>query len=624
MRKVRALGLVLALVVALTGAASAAERVYNVGIYEDPTTLNIFAQLGPDATVWNYVVVLSPFYQSLFGLAPPRWDFVPSVAADYPTPLKEEVVGGKTYWTSEVQIRGGVRWHDGSLLTADDVVWTYNTVLQLDPIKLGGNWPNNFRPEYLERVEKRGDYRVKFYLKKKPGIAVWQYGILQAPILQRKLWEPIVRDALTKEDPIRALFAAEVKPESASSWVFARWEKGAFFENKANPYTSFKGEQTVLYPNGAVAIRNPKTGYNWQTKEPAPSGQPQYQYETGPFFDAVIYRIYQNQNAALLALLNGEVDFVINPSGWQKGFQEQLSRNPNLATLTNSPNGFRYVAFNLRREPFNIKEFRQAVATLIDREFVTNTVLQGVANPMASMVPPGNAFWHNPEVKVWGKGMNRAQRIAAAVELLKKAGFKWQVEPKVDLQKGTYEPGEGLILPNGQPMKPFDLLAPAPGYDPLRATFALWIERWMRDIGIPVRARLSDFNFISTKAFDEQDFDMYMLGWGLTIFPDYLRDFFHSSNAGPGGFNSPGYNNPEFDKLADELLAATDLEEARKIAFRLQEWLAEDVPYIVLFDTPLLEAYRKDHVAYPFTKVLDGIQGLYGATHYVRPVNVQQ
>ena len=42
------------------------------------------------------------------------------------------------------------------------------------------------------------------------------------------------------------------------------------------------------------------------------------------------------------------------------------------------------------------KEFRQAVATLIDKEFLVDTVLQGVAIPVYTMVPEGNGALVQP------------------------------------------------------------------------------------------------------------------------------------------------------------------------------------------------------------------------------------
>ena len=74
------------------------------------------------------------------------------------------------------------------------------------------------------------------------------------------------------------------------------------------------------------------------------------------------------------------------------------------------------------------KAFRQAVATLIDKEFLTSTVLQGVAIPVYAMVPSGNAAWYNSEVPQIGKGLTRAERVAQAVAMLKEAGFTWEVE----------------------------------------------------------------------------------------------------------------------------------------------------------------------------------------------------
>lgn len=603
----------LVLVALAVAALPAVAATYETAIFEEPTTLNVFAGLGPQATVWNAYVTYSVYYGTLLGNAAPTFALVPALARDMPTPFQEVTVDGQTYYTADVAIRGGIRWADGSLLTADDVVFTYQTLLTFDANKLGGNWASYANPDVLARVEKLGDYAVRFYLKKKPGLSDWQYGILQAPIVQKKTWQPIVEKALASEDPVRSLWSAEVSPDAIGGLKFGQWERGAFFENVANPFSSFKGETTEFFANGAVRITNQRTGSTWATSDPAPQGQPTLRVEEGPYVDNVIYRIYQNQNAAILALLRGEVFYIFNSLGLQRGFEQQLRANPNVEVISNNTNGFRYVSFNMRRAPFNIPQFRQAIATLIDRDLITRQILQGAAFPQVSVVPPGNAYWYNPEVPVWGQGMTRGERIQAAVNLLKQAGFSWRKEPVVrDAKNDQYEPGEGLILPDGQPLQPFEMLAPSPGYDPLRATFALWIERWAQEIGIPLRVRLTDFNTISTRVFDDQDFDMYMLGWSLGIYPDHIYYFFHSSQSGPGGFNAGGYNNPEFDRVAEALKDATTLEEARRYVFQAQEILAREVPYIVLFATPVLEAYRRDAVQYPYTKVLGGLQYVSG------------
>ena len=201
---------------------------------------------------------------------------------------------------------------------------------------------------------------------------------------------------------------------------------------------------------------------------------------------------------------------------------------PGLGVIENASNGFRYLGFNFSKEPMNNKPFRHAVATLIDKEFLATTVLQGVAIPMYTTVPEGNGFWYNPDVPLIGQGLfpHRAGPTQA-VSLLKEAGFTWETEPVVS-EDGSFmeQQGQGLRLPSGELMQELEILAPSAGYDPLRSTFAIWIERWLNDVGIPTKAHLTGFNIIVERINDPEAFDMWILGWGLTLYPDYLEAFF--------------------------------------------------------------------------------------------------
>lgn len=271
------------------------------------------------------------------------------------------------------------------------------------------------------------------------------------------------------------------------------------------------------------------------------------------------------------------------------------------------------MGFNFRNPPMDNRAFRQAVATLIDKEFLTETVLQGVAIPVYTLVPEGNKAWHNADVPKFGQGMSRSERVEQAVNLLKNAGFTWETEPRMS-EDGNFieQRGEGLKMPNGDPVTTMNLLAPSAGYDPLRSTFAIWIERWLNEVGIPLRADLTGFNLIVEKVYSQQDFDMWILGWGLTTFPDYLEAFFHSRNSELEGHNPGGYNNSEYDGLADEFLAETDLDTAREQASRMQEFLAEDLPWVVLFTTPIVETFRSERIEFPYTEYLGGLQEVGG------------
>ena len=589
-------------------------KVYQLGIFEDLTTTNYWSYLGPNGTIWNsYVLSGKP---SLYSLSAQRFDYVPVVAEDFSTPLKEETVDGATMWTTEVPLKQNVKWSDGNDVTAHDFVFTAQTVLDLE---LSGNWSSIVDPKFFDHAEALDDYRLKVYFKEKPGLARWQFGMSFMPIFSKAYWEPVVEQAKQEANVVeqqRILYAHVPDGEpSAGGYLFKKWERGAFAENTKNFDYYFSGTEIAQYDNGAYSESKP--GVYEFTAYGDPSGEKSLEYTDGPFVDSTIYSIFGNQETAILALKKGDIDFMLNPLGLQRGLQQQLEGQSGLSNIENSSSGFRYLGFNFTKPPLDNKAFRQAVAVLIDKEFLTGTVLQGVAIPMYTTVPEGNGFWYNPNVSLLGKGLSRAERTAKAVEIMKGAGFTWEKEPKVS-ENGTVEvEGEGLKLPNGDPMPELEILAPSAGYDPLRSTFAIWIERWLKDMGIPAKAKLTDFNVIVERIRDPESFDMWILGWGLSTFPDYLEAFFHSRHFEGDGLNRGGYSNKEFDALAEALLVETDLNAARDQVFKMQEFLADDLPYVVLFTTPILETYREDRLVFPFTENLGGLQGTSGSTSTV-------
>ena len=592
-------------------AVSQEEKVYQIGITSDLTTTNHWAYLGPDGTVWNQYV-LSGAKPTLYSYSDQRFDWIPSLAADFPSPLQEETVGDGTLWSTEVELKQGVKWSDGNDVTAEDFAFTAQTA---NDLQLTGNWPSIVDPEFFDHAEALEPHTLKIYFTKKPGLARWQFGLAFMPIFSKAYWEPVVAEArqagdVTEQQKVLYAHVPDGEP-SAGSFVFDRWEQGAFAEKDGNGDHYFSGAVITQYAGGAYA--EAKRGAYEFSAYGEPGGDKTLEYTVGPFADSVIYSIYGSQDATVLALKKGDLDFMLNPLGLSRGLQDQLRGEDGLTTVENADSGVRYLGFNTRRAPMDNKAFRQAVATLIDKEFLTETVLQGVAIPVYTMVPEGNQAWHNGDVPMIGRGMTRGERVDRAVSLLREAGFTWDVEPRMS-EDGNFmeQRGEGLKMPNGDPVPSMSLLAPSAGYDPLRSTFAIWIERWLNELGIPLRADLTGFNLIVEKVFDQQDFDMWILGWGLSVFPDYLESFFHSRHSDLEGHNAGGYSNPEYDSLADDLLAESDLEEARQQVYRLQEFLADDLPYVVLFTTPIVETYRSDRIEFPYTATLGGLQEVSG------------
>lgn len=613
---------------------------YKIGIFEEPVSLNYWNYLGPGSSVWT-AYVLTGYAASLYGLSDQRFQFVPVLAKDLPP----EVVQEGDVWTVTVEMVDDAKWSDGEPITAHDVVFTHNTCKDL---KLTQNWPNQCAPMGADvSVEALDDYTVKYTFKEKPGLGVWQMGVALAPILPKHFWEDVVAEArafieaveeptverpadceaeeLTEEEKAaceawaaydeafenarKTLYEADPTGSPVfGGYITEKWEPGAFVQRAKNDNYYFKGAEIIEYEDETWTRVMPD-GRKLQLYGDA-EGAETLRFTAGPHSPNVILSIYGSQDAAFLALANGEVDYVLNPLGLTRGLREKAERGEDIATYVNADYGMFYLAFNMRKEPMSRPEFREAFDIIIDKEFVINSVLQGVVFPMYSTMPPGNKFWYNPDVPKPYVGLSRAERVEKAVEVLKAAGWTWEKEPAWSDDLNDVVPGEGLRMPNGEPMPEVTILGPGPAYDPIRATFNQWISEWARELGMPVKSELTGFNAILGPVFVEANFDMYILGWSLgnPAFPDYYESFWHSRNdtAVSGNFNTPGYNDPEYDAMVDEFMSTTDLERARELVFQMQVKLAKDRPYIPLFYKQVIDLARTN-VQFPYTEVLGGI-----------------
>jgi peptide/nickel transport system substrate-binding protein len=599
-------------------AKPAEPKTYRMGIFEDMTTTNYWAYMDPDSSVWNGYVLDSVDPPQFWDLAYPDILFIPYMATDLPQPLVQE----GDFWVQTIEIHQGVTWSDDVEVTVHDFIFTGETVRDFT---LGGNWLSAFDFDYIDRFEAVDDYTIKIYYSQQPGLSVSQVGgIGLAPWMPKHFWEDIVAEAANSDDPATALYAADgTGAPSAGPFVFKKWEAGAFAEVTTREDGFFQDVTRTFYANGAFEESN--DNYEFCVYGDC-SGDAKLEYVEGPHVPNVVYSIYGTQDAAVLALANGEVDFLLNSLGLQRGLREQVVGNPDLGAFQNPSNGWRYLAFNVRKSPNDIQEFRQAVATLIDKEYLTNRVLQGTALPVYGMVPEGNAFWYNADAPKWGFEMDRKARFEAAMELLKSAGFSWDVEPVWNEDDEVITPGSTIKDPEGNELEEIELLTPSAGYDPMRATAGIWIAQWCNEVGIPVKPNPTGFNTILPLVFEpdpatgEIEFDWYILGWSLgnPALPDFHESFFACANdAREGGFNTPGYCDADFDALTQQFLSAQTLDEARGYVWALDNKLAEDVPYVTLFTAPILEFYAKARVGYPFVESLDGLQNLNGVPDQV-------
>lgn len=570
---------------------------YTMGIFQDLTTDNYWnAADSTGATVWN-AYVLDPTRASMYTLNYPGIEFVPSLAA---SELPAAVQDGDS-WVAEITLRDGLTWSDGEPITAEDVAFTWQTAVD---VGLGGNWPDFVDTDVVTAVEAVDDTTVRVTFNAEPGLAVWgpATGVPSMPVMPEHFWADVVAEALDSEAPADTLRGASAVGEpSAGATVFVERQEGSFAATEANPNYF---DQGASVDSGGVS------------------------YTDGPIAQNFQYTLYGGQDQAVLALGQGETDFLLNPLGMQRGLQDQVSGNESLTAIVNPTNGFRYMAFNLTRAPMNDLAFRQAIAMVTDKEFVTQNVLQGVAFPVYTMIPEGNTSWFNESVSEEIQasqmaGASTAERVAAATQLLKDAGYTWETEPTVEGESVTS--GVGLIGPDGNTIPRLEVITPTAAYDPLRAAFGTAISGFARQIGIDMVSIPTDFNTIIDQVYVPDDegklnFDMFILGWSLgnPALPTFHESFFASKNQTVvnDGNNNTGYDNADFDALVDEFNAAKDQETAYNLIWEMEKNLAENLPYITLFDTGILEFYN-NRVSYPFTETLGGLQFINGSPSYV-------
>jgi ABC-type transport system substrate-binding protein len=302
---------------------------------------------------------------------------------------------------------------------------------------------------------------------------------------------------------------------------------------------------------------------------------------------------------------------VLNPIGIPRDMRDTIEGNEHIRTFVNPDYNMFYLAFNLRKYPMSEYEFRQVFDIIIDKELVIKEVLGEVVLPLYSTMPAMNVFWHNPELSNDYMNLSRAERVELAVGILKDAGWRWRSEPYWDEFVQDIVPGEGLIMPNGEPMPALTILGPGPDFDIVRATFNQWVSEWARELGMPIQSELTGRNAILDSVFVASDFDMYIFGWplGNPAYPDYYNDFWHSRNCTfeTGGSNTPCFKNDEYDALVDEFITTGDLQRAQELVYKMQLILADQRPYIPLYSDKVFD-FAWDNVLFPYVDMLGGIE----------------
>ncbi len=295
----------------------------------------------------------------------------------------------------------------------------------------------------------------------------------------------------------------------------------------------------------------------------------------GPRIDFASFRLYKNEDDALKAAVNGEIDFLAFPISADK--VPQVRGNSNLRLLILPDFEFSFIGLNLRRHPLSNARFRQAMMFAFEREKLVSDLL----GQNGEVLPPGlmsSAYgalgWQNqggPQYKL---------DLERAAKLLDQAGFVLSPGSKTRIDPLTSRPLRDIIL-----MSRTD--------NPFMAKAARAFAEAMQRIGIPVINQPTERRTISRFVERLYDFDMFTGVAPVGPEPDWLYDFFDSSQdiaPVPLGTNVFGYRNATYDSLARRVKFGLSSDDAKNAALKAQEILASEIPVIPIYSPKLILA----------------------------------
>lgn len=502
----------------------------------NPTFLNFYAPGGPSR---SHTGLHQFIYEYLFYMNYETGEYIPWLAEKYEY--------SPDYKSITIYLRKGVKWSDGVPFTADDVVFTYNMLLQYAP-KLS-NSPAV--AEKITSVEKIDDYTVRINLKYPdprvhlnrdvfPAVLVWG-GLTIVP---KHIWEKVNPLNFTNNPPIGT-----------------------------GPY------RVVSITDTAILLERRDDW--WATEVFGIRPAPKY----------IVMQYYGPEENIAAALTTNDVDAVFISQLTFGTFKSVQARNPYAIVWSKTaPYAWidpcpRVLDVNNQRYPWNLPEVRHALSYILDRNLISSLVFDNTTRPTVYIFPEyGTMKPYLNAIKdladKYGVGIYDP---AKAEEIFKKLGFR----------KGP----DGIwVTPNGTRLQAIYIYHTAS--DPVEQRKAMEvITQMLKANGIDVIAKgLEGPTFTNTMKSGQWDLRYgYMCpGDSDPFFNLYLS---HSQFAAPPGqpvsnweYNGWRYINPEYDKIVDELKMTppSDLNKSLSLVRKAMDIFYRDLPVIPLVKTPAI------------------------------------
>lgn len=441
---------------------------------------------------------------------------------------------GKTY---TLHLRPDVRWQNGSQLTADDVVFTFNAIKDSQyksPLRL------SFSGVKIEESDKQ---TVRFILSE-PYAAF--YELLTFGILPQEQWYQI--------PPAGASLAGlNLKPIGSGPYEVKSYSK----DSKTGSIKSYSLAINSHYYGGKPKIKD------------------------------LIFKFYPNYEELIADLNNNAVDGI---SYLPTQFKKEAGNKTYLNYYKLNLPQLMAIFFNTKTNPILAdQKVRQALAYSINKTELVDKVFSGDARTIDSPILP-DSFAYDQAVKKYSFSSDQAN------SLLDQAGWKVFSITAAELNKAKADKSyknevnkldAETILAMGEGnwrIKDGKLLVIKLTTVDTSENQAVigQIQYYWQKIGVKTAIELVASNKIQSSVIRPRTYEALFYGEVVGADPDpYL--FWHSSQANSDGSNIANYSNKEVDKLLEDARTTIDLNKRKGLYKKFQEIIAEEEPAVFMY-----------------------------------------
>lgn len=419
-------------------------------------------------------------------------------------------------------LKEGVKFHDGSSLTADAVKASIDRIK--DPAMASSR---AYIFDMIDEVNVIDDYTVEI-----------KTGDTFAPLLSYLSHDGagIISKQVIDEDYQNALNEAEIDM-SLEEFYALREEGGEKYTDIAKKVSEYTGTIVEEKPTG--------TGYmKFQSRSPGEKVVVERfdEYWDGPVnLDTVTFKIVTEDASRIAELESGQSQLI---QGFDVGQVERLESNPNINVLPVYNISTEFVGMNTQKGPLKDKRVRQAIGHLIDKDSIMEGIYLNMGRTMKGAI--------QEEVLGYDENLEDLEyNPSKAKTLLKEAGY----EDGFDLK----------LLTNDVPD---------------RVDIAVYLQEELKTVDINIEIEQLEWGtYLEAVSSGEQD--LFILGWPNTVGdPDQgLWPILHSSMLGNGG-NRFFFENEAVDQLLEEGRRELDSNKRAEIYQEINEILVEEQPAV--------------------------------------------